>query len=390
MFKRISFILLIVVFMVACAKEKVIFDIIIDEAWDREIEGCGETILFSNDGTFVYYEHCGSPVEDYDCYEKYLYDEKTGIITIYALEGSEKRKIEVISCENDTLVLNFNGDVREFEKQEELLNETIEPNLLPHDIAISEYDVTGDGKKDELQIICAELTEDYGEMKYGTKWYVLLNGETALTLESEIMSSLEVDLYQVSDERNYLFIKQNLDANDDIIGAALYRFTEDTLVEEFDFYNILLQNINEFHCQIDISFMTAKYLTMSCSNQFNATARMNWDMNYEYKKAEDAWVECDETYLLMYDESLEYKATGMTANQDFIVYEDWTCEEETFTVKKGDVVHLGEMRFYNGKTYFYVDKGDGLQGWFADPDSVEKQIGDECIYGYFEEALFAG
>lgn len=298
----------------------------------------------------------------------------------------------LVGCaeEKDNLVSNSNGDVREFEKQEEMANDVIEPISLAHDTIYMEYDVTGDGEKDEIQIICAELTEEYADAKYGTKWDVLLNGQTALTIESEMMATLEVGLYHVSDERNYLFITQNLDSNDDIIGAALYRFVEDNIVEEFDFYDMLLQNINEFHSQIDISFMTAEYLTMSCSNQFNATARMNWEMNYEYEKAQESWVECDEIYLLMYDESLEYKATGMTANQDFLIYEDWTCAAEACTIKKGEVVQLTEIRFYNGKTYFHIENGDGVQGWFADPDSVEKEIDGEWIYGYFEEAMFAG
>lgn len=298
----------------------------------------------------------------------------------------------MVGCaeEKDNLVSNSNGDVCEFEKQEEMANDMIEPISLTDDVTYTEYDVTGDGENDEIQIVCEELTEEYADAKYGTKWNILLNGQTALTIETEMMATLEVNLYQVSDERNYLFIKQNLDSNDDIIGAALYRFIGNNVVEEFDFYNMLLENINEFHSQIDISFMTAEYLTMNCSNQFNATARMNWEMNYEYEHAQESWVECDENYLLMYDESLEYKAAGMTANQDFIVYEDWTCAEEAFTVKKGEVVQLTEIRFYNGKTYFHIENAEGKLGWFADPDSVEKEIDGEWIYGYFEEAMFAG
>lgn len=396
MFRRISLMLLMVVFLAGCAEEKVTdlepntLDSIVDESWYRSTEVCGETIRFSSDGTFVYYEDCGSPVEDYDCYEEYSYNEKTGIITIYEFEGNGKRKIEIVSCENDTLVLDFNGEHRTFEKQEERGNDVIEPISLEHDITYTEYDVTGDGENDEIQIVCTELVEEYVDAKYGTTWDILLNGQTKMTIESDMMATLEVDLYHVSDKRNYLFIKQNIDSNDDIIGATLYRFTEDSIVEEFDFYDMLLENINEFHSQIDISFMTAEYLTMSCSNQFNATARMNWEMNYEYEKAQESWVECDANYLLMYDESLEYKATGMTANQDFFVYEDWTCAEEAFTVKKGEVVQLMEIRFYNGKTYFHVEDAEGRQGWFADPDSAGTQIGDEWIYGYFEEAMFAG
>lgn len=383
------FLLFAVVFLTACAKAN-IFDSIAGESWEREIEGCGETLCFSDDGTFIYYEHCGNPVEDYDCFDTYSFNEKTGVITLYAIEGNEKREIEIVSCENDTLVLRFGTEKREFQKQEEVANDTIEPILLSSDVMYTEYDVTGDGKKDEFQIICEELTEAYEDVQYGTKWSITLNGEKALTFEPELMMNLEVHLYRAGDQRNYLFIKQNLDTNDDIIGAELYRFTEKTIVEEIDFYELLSENINMFHCGISISFMTQRYLTMSCYNQFNATAYMSWEMNYEYKKSEDAWIESDESYLLMYDDFLEEKGKGMTANQDFIVYEDWTCEEEAFTVKKDEVVHLGAIRFYNGKTYFHVESEDGNQGWMPDPDMPGEEIDGEYIMGYFKEALFAG
>lgn len=396
MLKKIVIMLLVFVCLSGCAEEKVtnldsnIFDSIVDKSWERPIEGCGETIYFSSDGTFIYYEDCGSPVGDYDCYEDYSYNEKTGIITLYAIGGRGKREIEVVSCEDGILILKIDGEVCEFENYEEMTNDVIEPISLAQDTVITEFDVTGDGKNDEIQIVCEEVVEEYEDVKYGTKWNLLLNGQTALTLEPEMMATLEANLYQVSDERNYLFIKQNIDSNDDIIGAALYRIVENNIVEEFDFYNMLLESINEFHSQISISFMTAEYLTMSCSNQFNATARMDWEMNYEYEHALESWVECDANYLLMYDESLEYKATGMTANQDFLVYEDWTCEIEAFTVAKGELVHLAEIRFYEGKTYFHIENAEGNSGWFADPDSVEKEIDGEMIYGYFEEAMFAG
>ena len=392
MCKKIYIILFLIVFMVGCSekKETNIRESFVDKDWYRPTDVCGENLCFASDGTFWYYEDCGSAVEDYDCYDEYSYDKKTGIITLHEIDGGDEREMEVISCENDVLVLKINGEIREFENVKELSNEEIEPIELVNNAITTEYDITGDGGNDTIQIICTEIVEEYGDEQYGTKWCIQLNGKDALTVESEIMEKLEVQLYQVSDERNYLFVKQHIDTNDDIIGASLYRIVGDNIVEEFDFYNMLLENINEFHSRIDISFMSEESLRVSCTNQFYATARMNWDMNYKYERAQESWIACEDNYLFMYDESLEYKAVGMTANQDFLVYEDWTCKAEAFTVKKGEVVHLSEMRFYKGETYFHVENAEGNQGWFVDPDRVGKEIGDNWIYGYFEEALFAG
>ncbi len=278
------------------------------------------------------------------------------------------------------------------EKQNEISSEyTIaEPISIVHNQTYKSYDLTGDGKQDQLQFVCLEVTEEFGDEVYGTKWAVLVNGKTMLTFDSEGMFCLEGTLYQVDAERNYIFLKQCLNTNDDIEGAALYRFEDGYLRKELDLYDWVTRNINVFHCYIDVTNVTGRYLTVQCANQFNATAYLRWEMNYEYNAADDSWEAFDEVYLLRYDNGLEYKAIGMTANQKFEVYEDWTCEDRAFWVKKGDVVKLKQIRFYEGETYFNVEDEEGRTGWFPDPKEIGIQQGDTYIYGLFEEAQFAG
>lgn len=266
----------------------------------------------------------------------------------------------------------------------------VKPILLGYDESIVNYDFTGDGKKDVIEIECDEVEDDSYGITYGTEWSIELNGKEVLEVESDWMVELEVWLYRVSNRRSYLLVKQNLDTNDDISGVVLYRVTEDDIKVEHDFYDYITDNINVFHNQIDISYMSANEMALYCSNQFNATAGMVWEMKYEYDKEEDKWVEVDPVYTILYEEWTGNKKDGMTANQSFKVYKNYDGKEEAYTVNEGDVLKLEAIRFYKGETYFKAKNSKGVEGWFVDPEEAVIEKDGNWIEGYFEEAMFAG
>ena len=124
MCKKIYIILFLIVFMVGCSekKETNIRESFVDKDWYRPTDVCGENLCFASDGTFWYYEDCGSAVEDYDCYDEYSYDKKTGIITLHEIDVIlMKGMIPVfVSCKNgnveedelyklDTVASRFGG-----------------------------------------------------------------------------------------------------------------------------------------------------------------------------------------------------------------------------------------------------------------------------------------
>ena len=89
-----------------------------DVRWIRDAESDSESIRFSSDGSFSYSCGCGNPVNDSDLCESYKYNDKTKEIPLECSEETEETitKIKIISSTETTLELDFNGDIRKFEK----------------------------------------------------------------------------------------------------------------------------------------------------------------------------------------------------------------------------------------------------------------------------------
>ena len=91
-----------------------------DVSWTRDGGNDIETIVFKSNGRFTYYCSCGNPVNDSDLCESYTYNEETKEITLACFEETEDTitTIKVVSSTDTTLELDFNGEVRKFEKSE--------------------------------------------------------------------------------------------------------------------------------------------------------------------------------------------------------------------------------------------------------------------------------
>ncbi len=87
-----------------------------DTLWTRKADHDIETIRFGSDGSFVYYCACGNPVNDSDLNEGYTYDDKTKTITIEYFETTEETisTIKIEACDDKSIKLNFDGEIREF------------------------------------------------------------------------------------------------------------------------------------------------------------------------------------------------------------------------------------------------------------------------------------
>ena len=89
-----------------------------DISWTRDAEHDIETIRFGGDGGFVYYCACGNPVNDSDLCEGYSYDDTTKTITLNCIDTTEEMvtTIKIVKCDENSLHLDFNGEIRVFEK----------------------------------------------------------------------------------------------------------------------------------------------------------------------------------------------------------------------------------------------------------------------------------
>lgn len=105
-----------------CSENKVKVDYskypFVNVSWTRDAEHDTETIRFGDDGSFTYYCGCGNPVNDSDLCENYTYDDDTKTIILNCIEITDEMvtKIKIVECNENTLLLDFDGEIRTFVK----------------------------------------------------------------------------------------------------------------------------------------------------------------------------------------------------------------------------------------------------------------------------------
>ena len=123
--KNIIFLILVVLLLTGCStknekiEEKNYSDYLFtDVIWTRDGGNDIETLVFKSDGRFTYYCSCGNPVNDSDLCESYTYNDDTKEITLDCFEETEETvtTIKIVKLTETTLELDFNGEIRAFEK----------------------------------------------------------------------------------------------------------------------------------------------------------------------------------------------------------------------------------------------------------------------------------
>lgn len=79
--------------------------------WVHYDSASNETICFGEDGHFAFYGDEGNPVGNSDLYDRYSYDSESKAIK---LEPEGDMKIKVLRHEKSRLLLDIDGDVKEF------------------------------------------------------------------------------------------------------------------------------------------------------------------------------------------------------------------------------------------------------------------------------------
>ena len=90
-------------------------------SWSRDNGHDIETISFKADGSFSYSCACGNPVNDADLCDEFTYNDETKEISLKCIEKTEEMitTFKIISSTDTVLELDFNGEVRRFEKVNE-------------------------------------------------------------------------------------------------------------------------------------------------------------------------------------------------------------------------------------------------------------------------------
>lgn len=96
-------------------------DFLTGKDWEYNTLSCTEILHFHKDGGFAYYEACGNPVGNSDCYETYSYDEEAEIVTAHGYDDSvEDMKIAVLRYTDDSLLVSIDGVIKEFYEDNEV------------------------------------------------------------------------------------------------------------------------------------------------------------------------------------------------------------------------------------------------------------------------------
>lgn len=255
----------------------------------------------------------------------------------------------------------------------------IKPVKIPNRKTISSYDLTGDGKKDKLLIKRTKNAQYNNEYGYGDEWKIYLNGKSVKTIKDDV-SKPKVCLYRVSKKRVYLLIYSCQPNNGDIYDCSLYQVKKNKLVKVADFYKSFVEQTASFHYSVELKDMTAKNMTIICSDQLNSTARIGWKVNYKYTNGK--WKKTSNVYTAYYETWQTEQKSGYTAKHKIRAYTSTSLRKTAFVVKRGEKVKIKKICIKNGNTYLQLTKKNGRKGWIKDPKGYTD--------GYFEEAYFAG
>ena len=90
------------------------YDYFTNITWGRVNDSKKEFVYFSDDGEYEYYYEGGKLVTETQYCTKYRYNSENNIITL--LCADENIDITLVAYDQKTLVLNYNGTIKEFSR----------------------------------------------------------------------------------------------------------------------------------------------------------------------------------------------------------------------------------------------------------------------------------
>lgn len=226
----------------------------------------------------------------------------------------------------------------------------------------SQYDITGNGKKDIVK---------NGD---GNNCALYINGKQVFKPDNKA-DYLSVKLYPLKNNI-YFIISENYMENDEICGYSMYQYKSGKLEKLCDFYNTVIQNINNIHFGIDIERISNNKATVLCHNQFGGTGILYWKMVYQYQDGK--WCLKGNSYKITEAATKNRKLTSKTKLN---IYKKPGNKTILYTVNPGDIITASRLYIKNKKVYIQVVNNNGETGWFKSPKKPAE---------YFEEAAFPG
>ncbi len=201
---------------------------------DRDIS-CEEKLTFTEEGEFVYFCSCGSPVDHYDIYWEYTYREKDRIITLLGDEG-DSEEMKVLFYDSYGLVLRLeSGEVRtfksgsapDFEAEPEIAREFISDTVFS--ACVAEYKdgvitlLPSDYNTDEIEMFEGMVFEFnvLPDAKVLSVYVTIDNGEVSMEKEE-----LDWDSAFITEDNSRPYVLVALDGEGNITKSVMYGTTE--------------------------------------------------------------------------------------------------------------------------------------------------------------------
>ncbi len=145
-------------------KDETYPDFLTKKDWKYNSLSCTEILHFQEDGGFSYYETCGNPVGNSECYETYSYDEDKGIVTAYGYDDSvEDLEIAVLRYTEESLLVSIEGAIKEFYTYNEV--PSLIGDMLDKVEGYSAYVAIGDIKDGMIETAPANFDVDAGGLE---------------------------------------------------------------------------------------------------------------------------------------------------------------------------------------------------------------------------------
>lgn len=238
------------------------------------------------------------------------------------------------------------------------------------------YDVTGDGKADEVMV----ETAHYDSFGIGRQGYlkILVNGENAFTLEDPYYKGdatwrYDIKLCTMNTQEQFLFVR-TCSETEYYNFCRLYSFQGGRFRPVLDLKNTY-KNIFHHREKMDLVNVEGNRIQFQWYGQLGAAGALNWIVNYDYINGK--FSRASRTSPLAESD----KERSWTASRNFSVYRTAGLKEKVFQVKEGDSLKITHV--YNNSQYAFIRvvNSDGTAGWVPCPNTHSP---------YFKEAVYAG
>lgn len=242
---------------------------------------------------------------------------------------------------------------------------------LEKNVEYSQYDVTGDGRTDKVEI----QQKKHKDNNESITLKVLINDQLAFQEKELYEPYWYVDLIKLANGK--VFFSIGARENDYILTLKLYAYKDDKLECVHDFY----ENYNNYASSyiVNIHNVFGNTIETEVSAQFHVTGGVQYDMDLEYK--DGSFKNTSSEFPIKYKEMS--KKNKWTVNRTIKIYKEAGSKDTAYTLKKGNVVKIDKVIYKNDEVYFQVVNSKGKTGYMEGVKEYQD-------ISFFKEVMFAG